>query len=86
MALTKRRGIIDCQKRQIHFVGPGDYDLEKTLPPGTESFQCETSPSGHMVLPCSEFNKADEAEKHGKLEVGEDLALPVTTSSSSTAK
>ena len=60
MSLTKKRAIIDCQKRQLHFVGPGDYDLETTLPAGTESFQCEISPSGHMVLPCSEFSKTEE--------------------------
>ena len=34
---------------------PGDYDLAKATPPGTDTFQLELAPSGHMVLPCCEF-------------------------------
>ena len=34
----------------------GDYDLDKAMPPGTEVYQGELAPSGHMVLPCCEFS------------------------------
>ena len=75
LPLRERRAIIDCEKMQVHFAGPGDYDLEATLPPGTESFQGELTPSGHFGLPCAEYEGLDQAEKHGTLHVGEDLAL-----------
>ena len=40
---------------ELHFCGPGDCDLAKATPPGTDTFQLELAPSGHMVLPCCEF-------------------------------
>ena len=39
----------------MYFVGPGDYDLDKALSPGTVSFALEVAPSGHLLLPCSNF-------------------------------
>ena len=57
-ALRRNRAIIDFDKNQLFFRGPGDYDLMKHLPPGTDGFQCEIAPSGHMVLPCSEFGQS----------------------------
>ena len=32
------------------------------LPPGTESFQCEQSPSGHLILPCTDYESAVKDE------------------------
>ena len=40
---------------QLHLCGPGEYDLATLLPPGTDSFQLEVAPSGHLVLPCCEY-------------------------------
>ena len=57
-ALTTNRAILDCNTRQLHFCGPGDYDLTKLLPPGTDSLQLEIAPSGHLVLPCCEYDGA----------------------------
>ena len=57
-ALTKNRGILDFKTMELHFCGPGDYDLLKALPPGTDTFQLELAPSGHMVLPCCEFPRS----------------------------
>ena len=42
---------------RLHLCGPGDIQLN--LPAGTESYQLEVSPSGHLVLPCSNFAAAD---------------------------
>ena len=53
-ALRKNRAILDFEKMQLFFCGPGDYILEQSLPSGTDSFQCEAAPSGHMVIPCCE--------------------------------
>ncbi len=54
-ALRKNRAILDFNTMRLYFTGPGDYDLMTAMPPGTESFQGEIAPSGHMVLPCCEF-------------------------------
>ena len=62
-ALTKNRGILDFNTMELHFCGPGDYDLGKALPPGTDTFQLEKAPSGHMVLPCCEYPTTGEPAK-----------------------
>ena len=56
-SMKSMRTIIDTTTMRLHFVGPSDYDLEKLLPPGTKTLQCETSPSGHMVIPTDAFLK-----------------------------
>ena len=77
-AMRAQRAIIDTSTLQIHFVGPGDYNLGQTLPPGTETFQCVLTPSGHMALPCGKFVGLDAQEQHGGLQMDSDLALQVT--------
>ena len=54
----EERAILDLATLKVYFAGHGDYDLTKELPPGTECFQGELAPSGHMVLPCCEFMQA----------------------------
>jgi len=74
---TRRcRGIIDTNTMVLHLCGPGDYDIASALPAGTESIQCEIAPSGHMVIPCSEFAELDKRERHGGLEIEHEVALP----------
>ena len=58
--LIANRALLDFAKNQLHFLGPGELQL--TLPPGSESFQLEMSPSGHMVLPC-DYHKALTEQK-----------------------
>ena len=53
--LRHNRAVLDFNTLQLHFCGPGNYDLHTGLPPNTESFQCEIAPSGHIVLPCCEY-------------------------------
>ena len=48
--------MIDFGKQELYFLGPGDYELASMLPPGTDDFKLEEAPSGHLVLPCSEFS------------------------------
>ena len=52
---------------KMYFAGPGDYDLNRGLPPGTDCFQCELAPSGHMVIPCCEYG--NETGQHGSGEL-----------------
>ena len=60
-ALRNNRAILDLNTLQIHFCGPGDYKLSDALPPGTDTFQCELAPSGHMVLPCCQYTRTPAA-------------------------
>ena len=57
-ALQKNRAILDFSSLKLHFCGPGDIKIDSGLPAGTESFQLETAPSGHLVLPCCEYKEA----------------------------
>ena len=80
-ALRSRNGILDLKNLQLHLCGPGEYDLQTCLPPGTESFQCELAPSGHMVLPCCNYAGVDR-EESGRLDTGPALTLVASSSSS----
>ena len=78
-SMRDRVAILDMNKLQLHFCGPGDYDLVRHLPPGTETFQCEIAPSGHLVIPCCEYEGVDR-EARGSLDTGPAIALAATTS------
>ena len=54
-ALKKNRAVLDFTTLKLYFCGPNDYELEKGLPEGTDVYQLETAPSGHIVLPCCEY-------------------------------
>ena len=62
-ALRNNKAVIDFNKMELHFLGEADYQLEKELPEGTDTFQLELAPSGHIVLPCSEFNRSADLQK-----------------------
>ena len=38
--------------------------MERALPTGSDTYQLELAPSGHLVLPCSEFQKASTSSEH----------------------
>ena len=61
-ALRENRAILDFTTLKLHFCGPGDVRMSEALPPGTDSFQLEIAPSGHIVLPCCEFDDRAEAK------------------------
>ena len=58
-SLKKFRSILDVINDKLYFIGPGDVQI--ILPPGSRTMDLEISPSGHMLLPCSEFG----AKSHG---------------------
>ena len=41
-ALKQNRAVLDVNTNKLYFLGPGDYDLAKAMPPGTDCIQCET--------------------------------------------
>ncbi len=63
-ALRKNRAVLDFQKMELYFCGPGDYDITSGLPPGTDGFQLEVAPSGHLVLPCCEYESGTVNQDH----------------------
>ena len=54
-ALRKNRAILDFNTQTLYFCGEAQYNLEEMLPQGTDRYQLETAPSGHLVLPCCEY-------------------------------
>ena len=54
-ALRKNRAVMDLNTNKIYFLGPGDYDLLRAMPPGTDCYQAAEAPSGHLVLPICEY-------------------------------
>ena len=62
--LRKNRAILDLNTLKLYFCGPGCYDLSGQLPKSTESLQLEVAPSGHLVLPCSEFRSEERNSEY----------------------
>ena len=54
-ALKSNKAILDFNTLTLYFCHNANYDLDKTLPEGTNKYQLETAPSGHLVLPCCEY-------------------------------
>ena len=75
-SLKNSRAIIDTNDSKVYFLGPGDYDLMKGLPPGTKQIQCEHAPSGHMMMPVDSYDELDKLERQGGLTI-EETVLPV---------
>ena len=51
-----KRAVIDTINRKLCLCGPRNTEIK--APPGTEVFQLEQTPSGHLVLPVSDFEAA----------------------------
>ena len=52
-SMVKNRALLDCEGKKLYHLGEGEYQL--ILPPGTEVFELESAPSGHLVLPISNY-------------------------------
>ena len=85
-SLRNARSIIDTESNKLYMLGPGDYDLMKALPPGTSVIQLEEAPSGHLMMPCDQYNQFDIEQKNGGLILDKQVSLPVRTASSSSSK
>ena len=75
--MREQRGIIDTYTLRFYMPGPGDYNLEAALPPGTDCIQCELSPSGHMIMPCCDWETLERQESQGGLQVDREITLNV---------
>ena len=54
-SLKKMRCLLDCFNNKLYRVGPGGYKLN--LSPGSVTYPLEESHAGHLMLPCSRFNR-----------------------------
>ena len=63
-ALRKNRAVLDFTTLKLYFCGPADYDVAESLPEGSDTFQLEIAPSGHIVLPCCEFESGSTSTQH----------------------
>ena len=54
-SLKANRVILDLVKNEMIICGPGDCKIEP--PPGSETYPLEHTPSGHLVLPISAYQK-----------------------------
>ena len=73
----ENRALLNMQDMTLHFAGPGEVQV--ILPPGSESFQLEMSPSGHLMLPCCEYT----TDKSTELRPEAQLTLAAETAASS---
>ena len=64
-SLEKLRAVIDFTTGKMYLMGPGDPEFD--FPPGTECFQLERAPSGHLLLPCHRYQGFDEQQATGGL-------------------
>jgi hypothetical protein len=55
-SLVGHRAVIDCITKKLYLAGPGGIAIDPS--PGTEIFQLEQAPSGHLLLPVNSFGKA----------------------------
>ena len=58
VSLQNARSLIHTVTNKVYFMGPSYYReaLEAAMPPGTRCFQAEIAPSGHMMLPCANYD------------------------------
>jgi len=54
-SIRKHNGVLETKpgSERLTFPGPGGYKIE--WGPGSEHFDLETAPSGHLVIPCDSF-------------------------------
>ena len=70
--------VLDLTSNKMHLCGPGIVEL--SLPSGTETYQLETAPSGHLVLPCSNFQQASMSLERPRMDQQErSLLAPAAT-------
>ena len=77
-ALKSNNAILDFNTLTLYFCNSSSYDLSKALPKGTDRYQLETAPSGHLVLPCCEYRAGSSNQDYS-------LTLMAKTAHPSTA-
>ena len=63
-ALKKNKAILDFNTLTLYFCSDTQYNLEKSLPKGSDRYHLETAPSGHLVLPCCEYKIGSDSQDY----------------------
>jgi len=58
--LRRLRAIVDTFQNKLYLCGPGDVEI--LLPPGSSEFDLKDAPSGHMLLPVTEFKQQSDEQ------------------------
>jgi hypothetical protein len=77
-SLTEKSAILNCQSRQLLLPGPGGVEIK--MSPGSRTVQLEVAPSGHLLMPVTEFRR-NRVNKRVSFVTAE--PEPISTSSSS---
>ena len=72
--LRQSRALLDMVNLRLYFLGPDGADIKAG--PGSNEFQLEISPSGHLVLPTSNFEAMAAAQQNPQLD---ESVLALTT-------
>ena len=83
--MMKQRVIIDTANKKFIMCGEGPVEIKAQL--GSETFQLEQAPSGHLLLPISEFEALQRYEANrNRLEPRpESITLPVVSEAASSS-
>jgi hypothetical protein len=66
VGLTAQAAVIDCGNDRLIYPGPGG--IKYNLSPGSKVIKLERAKSGHLLAPCSEWDKAKfDKSKGGQL-------------------
>ena len=72
--LRQLRALLDIGKQKLYFLGPDGAEIN--VGPGSSEFQLEVSPSGHLVLPISNFDEMAASQQNPQLD---EAVLALTT-------
>ena len=68
-SLEKHRAILDCYNKVLYLCAPGEVEIR--VPEGSERLPLEQAPSGHLILPISNYETSNaflrgqsRAERH----------------------
>ena len=61
-ALMENRALIDVTGKRMIWCGAGGFELK--LSPGSKVFNLEVAPSGHLLLPATEWHRLSGAQRH----------------------
>ena len=59
-SLETDRAILDTGNRKLYYPGPGEVQI--ILPPGSVCIPLEKAPSGHLVMPIDEYERASKTK------------------------
>ena len=59
--MQMERAILDMANKQLHLCAPGPVNID--LPPGSRTYCLEQAPSGHLLLPITDYLEAKRSQQ-----------------------